>query len=208
MKYIFLGKEKNSNDRDIVKYIEIRGFECNHYFSGLHITGACFSGFDEETRKNYKNLETILTENDFNKLFELNDKLKELGYGIVVNDERYQKGIKILEEMNKIVDKLKSDENKKLFNKVIVEEKEYLKNEYCLTDDDIEKIFDNYRLDYQDRAIVSAIYNDFDDMVENEKWSFGYENIPYFDDNAFGQDLLNSDDYLELPSGKIVYYSY
>ena len=41
-----------------------------------------------------------------------------------------------------------------------------------------------------------------------EKWSLGYENQPYFDDEAFGDDLLNSESYLELDSGKIVEYAY
>ena len=45
-------------------------------------------------------------------------------------------------------------------------------------------------------------------MIEKEKWSFGYENQQYFDDEAFGDDLLNSGSYLELDSGKIVEYDY
>ena len=50
MEKLFLAKIKNSDDRDIVKYIEFSGFECNHYFGGLHIHGACFCGFEKELR--------------------------------------------------------------------------------------------------------------------------------------------------------------
>lgn len=47
MEKLFLAKIKNDDDRDIVKYIEFSGFECNHYFGGLHIHGACFCGFEK-----------------------------------------------------------------------------------------------------------------------------------------------------------------
>ena len=57
-------------------------------------------------------------------------------------------------------------------------------------------------------TICGKTINDFDDMVEEEKFSLGYENQPYFDDESFGNNLLQSDSYYELESGRIVYYSY
>ena len=213
MKEIFLAKIKDSDDRDCVYYIEFCGFECGHYFGGLHLSGACFSGFEKEFRKeienNFDNIETILTKKEFEKLFKLNDELKELGYGIKENDDRYNKGMKIIEEFKRTIGiKLASTENDKLFQKVIEDEKKYIKDEYSLSDDEINEIFDNYNLDYRDRAIVGTIFNNKDEMIEEAKWSFGYENQPYFDDEAFGDDLLNSESYLELDSGKIVEYAY
>ena len=86
--------------------------------------------------------------------------------------------------------------------------KEYVKNEYDLTDEEVEEIFDNYGLEYQDRAIVGTIFSDKYDMIEEEKFSFGYDKQPYFDDESFGNDLLESESYLELESGRIVYYCY
>ena len=68
--------------------------------------------------------------------------------------------------------------------------------------------FGGFNLDYRDRAIVGTIFSNKDEMIEKEKWSLGYENQPYFDDEAFGDDLLNSESYLELDSGKIVEYAY
>lgn len=213
MKEIFLAKIKDSDDRDCVYYIEFCGFECGHYFGGLHLSGTCFSGFVKEFREivtnNFDKLETILTKDEFIKLFELHDKIKALGYGIEKDSERYRQGIQIIEEyQNTIEKKLLSEENKQLFEKVENDEKKYIKDEYSLSDDEINEIFDNYNLDYRDRAIVGTIFNDKDEMIEEAKWSFGYENQPYFDDEAFGNDLLSDKNYLELKSGKIVKYVY
>ena len=213
MEKIFLAKELNDDDRDIVKYLEFNGFECGHYFGGLHIVGACFSGFEKEFREkvetDYENIETILTKEELEQMFELNDKLKELGYGIEKDSDKYNKGMEIIAEFeNTIGKKLLSDENKKLFEKVVADEKEYVKNEYNLTDEEVDEVFDNYGLEYQDRAIICTIFSDFDDMVYEEKISLGYDKQPYFDDESFGRDLLDSGYYYELGNGRIVYYSY
>ena len=213
MERVFLAKELNSDDRDIVKYIEFNGFECGHYFGGLHIEGACFSGFEKEFRdkveNDFENIETILTKEEFKHLFELDDELDELGFGIEKDSDKYNKGMEIIAEFeNTIGKKLLSDENKKLFEKVVADEKEYVKNEYDLTDEEVEEIFDNYGLEYQDRAIVGTIFSDKYDMIEEEKFSLGYDKVPYFDDESFGNDLLESESYLELESGRIVYYCY
>ena len=213
MERVFLAKEKNSDDRDIVKYIEFNGFECGHYFGGLHIVGACFSGYKEELKNivenDFESLETILTRDEFIKLFELDRQLDDLGFGIEKDSDRYNKGMEIIAEFeNTIGKKLLSDENRKLFEKVVADEKEYVKNEYDLTDEEVEEIFDNYGLEYQDRSIVGYVFRDFDEMVEEEKFSLGYDKVPYFDDESFGNDLLESENYLELESGRIVYYCY
>lgn len=213
---LFLAKIKNgfdNNARDIVKYLEFKGFECDHYFSGLHIEGACFSGFEKELREvvenNFDALETILTRDEFMKLFELDDKISALGYGIKKDSEKYLEGMTILDEYkNTIEKKLTSEENKRLFEKVIIDEKEFVKNEYDLTDDEVEFVFGNYGLEYQDRAIISAVYNDEFDFIEEEKFAFGYDKVPYFDDNAFLDDLLQNECNIRLESGKIVTYAY
>ena len=139
---------------------------------------------------------------------------KELGYGIEYGSEKYNIGIKILEEYkNTIEKKLLSEDNKRLFKEIEEEEKQYCMEEHNLTYDEITEIFDNYGigyhdLGYRDRSIFNAVYSDFDDMVYEQKWSFGYENIPYFDDDAFGNDLLENGSFLELKSGKIIEYCY
>lgn len=209
MKY-FIGKEKDNDERDVVYYIEFGGFECNHYFRGFHLKGACFSGFEKEFKQLFDEgkIESILTTQDIEKLYDINNKLADLGFGIEKDSDRYKQGIDLLKEFDSIKEKLESKENEQLFNKVIEEEKNWCMSEYNLSRSDIDYIFREYNGIYQDRGIISCVYNDFDDMVESEKWSFGYEKIPYFDDKAFGEDLLSDDYYLELEDGKIVYLSY
>lgn len=154
----------NENDRDCVKYIdteEIGAFECGHYFVGLRINGACFSGYLEEIKEqNFKNITTILTEEELKRLFEFDEKIRELGYGIVQGDKRYQKGLEYKAEIQDIIDKLNGKDNEKLFEKVQEEEKEVLKKEYDLTDEDIDYIFDNYGLEYRDKCIIYKIKKD------------------------------------------------
>ena len=206
----FIGKEKDNDERDVVYYIKFGGFECNHYFSGFHLNGACFSGFKKEFKQLFDEgkIESILTIQDIEKLYDINNKLADLGFGIEKDSDRYKQGIDLLKEFDSIKEKLESKENEQLFNKVIEEEKNWCMSKYNLSRSDIDYIFREYNGIYQDRGLILGVYNDFDDMVEQEKWSFGYENIPYFDDEAFGEDLLESGNYLELESGKIVYLSY
>ena len=210
---LFLAKIKNSDDRDVVKYVEFKGFECNHYFSGLHIMGACTYGFEKEFRQvvehDFDNLETILTQAELLKLFELNDKLKNLGYGIEIGSERYRVGMEIIKEYEDTIKvRLSSEDNQKLFEKVIKEEKNFMQQQYDLTEEEVNMIFDNYNGTYQDRAIVNCVYDNLDEFVEEEKIALGYADIPYFDDKAFGEDLLEDGYSLQLKSGKIVSYIY
>lgn len=211
-KKYFLGKIKNSDDRDCVKYIEFGNFECGHYFSAFHIEGACFSGFEKELQdvilNDFDNFDTILTKQDFERLFEIKKKINDLGYGIKKDSDKYNLGIKYLKELDFFKEKLDSKENEILFNKIIEEEKQFCMEQYYLSREDIDFIFENYGLDYQDRAIIGVVFENFDEMVYEEKFSYGYENVPYFDDEAFGKDLLETENYLELENGKIVTYCY
>ena len=208
---IFLGRIKG-NDRDVCQYIDIKGFECGHYFSGLHVCGACFSGFESELRElitnDFDNFETILTQEEVLKLFEINDQLKALGYGIEKDSEKYKQGLALLNEFKPITDKLSDSEGEEFFNKVQESEKEYCMKEYDLDKEAIDLIFDEYMSDYKDRAIISYVFADREELEEEEKWSFGYENTPYFNTRAFVSDLLDSEDYLELDNGKIVRFNY
>ena len=213
MEKIFLAKIKNTDDRDAVYYMSFDGFECDHYFGGLHTFGACFSGCLSDLKElvinDFDSLETILTKEEFLKLFDLDKQLDDLGYGIKKDSKKYKQGLAIIKEYEDTIGKkLNSGENKLLFEKVEKDEKEYVKNEYGLTDEEVNIVFNTYTGDYSDRAIVCTIYKDFDEMVEEEMFNYDYINTPYFDKNAFGNDLLCDSSYLELPSGKIVYYAY
>lgn len=205
----------NENDRDCVKYLDtekIGAFECGHYFVGLRINGACFTNSLKKIKEqSFENITTILTEEELKRLFEFKEKISELGYGIVQGDERYQKGLEYRAEIQDIIDKLNGEDNEKLFEKVQEEEKEELKNKYDLTDEDINYIFDNYGLEYRDRAVVSCIWRNIYECAYDEAESMGYvnrDNDRYFDYETFGEDLLNSENYLELEDGRVVMLSY
>lgn len=205
----------NENDRDCVKYLdteETGAFECGHYFVGLRINGACFTNSLKKIKEqSFENITTILTEEELKRLFEFKEKISELGYGIVQGDERYQKGLEYRAEIQDIIDKLNGEDNEKLFEKVQEEEKEELKNKYDLTDEDINYIFDNYGLEYRDRAVVSCIWRNIYECAYDEAESMGYvnrDNDRYFDYETFGEDLLNSENYLELEDGRVVMLSY
>ena len=216
MEKLFLAKIKDSDDRDCVYYVELSGFECNHYFGGLRLGGACFSGYYDEFRQiiDYKfdTLETIYTQRELQDLFNLNDRLKELGYGIEKDSDKYNKGIELLNKINCMLDKLRSGDNEELFQNVIEEEKEYCMQEYNLSKEEIDDIFENYNGDYQDRAIICAVYEDKDDLFRECAFSglidISEDLIDYIDVESYVNDnILCNDYYYELSDGRIVYYS-
>lgn len=131
--HVFLYRIKNSNDRDCCAYIDTNDpdFVCNHYFSSVNICGSCYIGKDWE---NYDDIETILTRTEYNQLLKYKKELHELGYGITKGDSRYQKGIKIINKIEPIIDKLKSDEAQEFFDRISSEEMQVLKEEYRLND--------------------------------------------------------------------------
>ena len=157
-KYIFLYKI-DIEDRDCCTYIETKAerFECGHYFGSVTLHGACYCGHDFA---DYEDIKTILTEEEYKQLIQFNNDIKNLGYGITKDDERYNKGIELCRAIQPIYDKLLSEENEKFFEEIIEEEKEYMMDEHNLDEEDIEQIFDEYNLDYRDRSIISAIYDD------------------------------------------------
>ncbi len=199
--HVFLYRIKNSDDRDCCAYIDANGpeFVCNHYFSSLNICGSCYSGSDWAA---YDDIETILTRAEYNLLLKYKDEPYKLGYGITKGDSRYQKGIKIINKIKPIIDKLKSDEAQEFFDRISSEEIEVLKEGYRLNDSDIECILNEYPLDYRDRSIVSAVYSDMDDLGREEAWAYGYINREnesfmdrYFDYEKFGEDLVRDDEF-------------
>jgi len=214
MNKVFLCKV-NTEEGDCVKYInnEPLRFECNHYFGGVNLQGATFSTSITELEKiPYKDITTILTEEELNALIKFNKELNNLGYGIKQGDEKYIKGLKLCEEIQPIYDKLNSKENEKLFNKIIEEEKEYLKNEYSLDYEDIEEIFNNYNLEYRDREIIGCIYDNVEELGKDIAHSYGYIQdspiVNYIDFKAFGNDLVDDEYYHLLKDGRVIYYNY
>lgn len=192
-KYVFLFKEKENDDRDCVKYIEIDDLEKNHkdIINHFNIHGACFSK-SLKADVSYDNIITILTENEYMALCnpqDMSDEMREF-----------------------IIEKLRSEENKALFDEVQKEEIEYLMEEFDLTLDDVFAIFDEYYLDYRDRGIVGCVYIDSTELAYEEADDF--MDIPermkmYFDYKKYGEDLVNDCEYFfELDDGRVVYLNY
>lgn len=221
MKKIFVYKN-NNGDRDCVKYAELdrlNRLECGHYYPQFGFCGACYSGdFDDilEDEKIidevFENITTILTKEDFKKLMQYNENISALGYGLDTQPQKQELAKKYFEDIENIIEKLKSEENEKLFERVVEEEKEFLKYEYRLSDEDIEEVFDTYYLDYKDRGIIGSIYADYLELGEEEFEMLGY-NIDdslenFFDYEAFGEHLANNGDYYELSDGRIVSLNY
>ncbi|MDD4000112.1 MAG: hypothetical protein PHX62_04370 [Bacilli bacterium] len=213
-KHVFLYKEQGTDDRDCVKYIDISRIgklECGHYFHSIGITGACFSCSLKLKEIDLSNITTILTQEEFEQLDNYNEAINELGYGIKEDDERYLKGTKLYKNILPIFEKLESRQNTTLFEQIQEEEREFLKEEYSLEDEDIDYIFDNYGLNYRDRGIISVVFNNIEEAAQEEAESLGYvtkENERYFDYEKFGEDLLEGEQYLELSNGSIVYLNY
>ena len=138
-----------------------------------------------------------------------------MSHGITKGDDRYDKGVELCNAIQPIYDKLLSEENEKFFEAIIEEEKEYLMDEYNLDEEDIDTIFDNYGLDYRDRAVVGYVYDDAHDLGYNEAYNLGYINdndsiaSRYFDFEAFGEDLVSEDEcFCELADGRVVSLCY
>lgn len=212
--HLFLYRVKDSDDRDCCAYIDAAGpkFECNHYFSSINVCGSCYSGSEFPV---YEEIETILTKDEYEEILTFNIFIKALGYGITKGDSRYRAGIKLIDSIKHIYDKLKSDEAFAFFEDIQKSEMEYLKEEYNLSDRNIEEIFNEYAEDFRDRSIVSYVYDDSEEAGREEAWQLGYvkDNEPisskYFDYEKFGEDLVEDDEYfMELCDGRVVRLNY
>ena len=212
--HLFLYRIKDSDDRDCCAYIDAAGpkFECNHYFGSITLRGSCYSGreFPE-----YEKIETFLTKNEYEEILIFNIFIKSLGYGITKGDSKYKAGIKLIDSIKHIYDKLKSDEAFAFFEDIQNSEMEYLKEEYNLSDRNIEEIFNEYTEDFRDRSIVSWVYDSIEKAGYNEAWELGYIkndnsiSSKYFNYKKFGEDLVEDNEYfLELWDERVVRLNY
>ena len=212
MNKLFLYKDiklEKEGDRDCVVYINATPakFECNHYFGGTNLQNACFCGRDLE-KIEYKSIKTFLTEEEFTKLQIFYNEISNLGYGIVKGDERYNKGIELISNIQPIFDKLNSEDAINFQSQIIEEEINYLMDEFDIDEEELKEIFD--LTDYKDRSFISAVYRDISQVAENEAYELGYateENERWFDFESFGNDLLDDSRYHELSDGRIVLLS-
>lgn len=209
---LFVFRQKN-NDRDRCGYIEDKNFEnrfeCDHYFGGINICGANYCG---SKFPNYGDIETVLTKKQYTDLVKISKAFSELGYGISMGDERYEKGIKLCEKLEPILETLRSDKAKEFFANIVKEEKAELAEEYGLTEEDVEDIWKNNPTVYEDKSIVSCIYEDAEE-VARELCDSCYD-IPdhleqYVDYAEMGADMVSEGvEYCELEDRRVVCYAY
>ena len=212
--HLFLYRIKDSDNRDCCAYIDADRlkFECNHYFGSITLCGSCYSGREFPA---YDEIETILTKDEYEEILIFNMFIKSLGYGITKGDSKYKAGIKLIDSIKHIYDKLKSDDAFDFFEEIQKSEMEYLKKEFNLSNRNIEEILDEYTEDFRDRSIVSCIYDNSEEAGHEEAWQLGYikddDSISskYFDYKKFGEDLVEDDDYfIELCDGRVVRLNY
>lgn len=159
---VFFYKE-NVDDRDCVKYIEVDRLgqlECGHYFPGVNVEGFNYSESLGDVE--YGNITTILTENEIRELYEYSEKMRDLGYSIGKGDARYKEGIAEYDKIEYIIDKLYSQANSELYDKIMEEEKCYIKDCHDLTDDEVNKV--SSISDYFDRGIIAGVWDSVEDL--------------------------------------------
>lgn len=207
---LFLYRLKNSEDRDACAYINETPstFDCGHYFSGVGIQGACYCGGEFAP---YEDIDTILTKNEYEMLLKFNNDIKQLGYGIKEGDLRYIQGLDLIKDIQVIYDKLQSEEAEKFTKNIMDNEREIMMDEWNLSEDDIEEILNDYSSDYRDRSIIGYVYDDVEELAENEiEQCFDIPDFltNYIDYSKFGEDLLEDGEiYKELENGRVVYYN-
>lgn len=207
---LFLYRLKNDSSRDACAYINESPstFECGHYFSGVGIQGACYCGGEFAP---YEDIDTILTKQEYQRLLKFNEDIKELGYGISKGDERYNKGIELIKDIQVIYDKLASIKAEQFEKTIMDDEKEIMMDIWNLSENDIEEILNDYSLDYKDRSIIGYVYDDVENLAENEiEQCFDIPDFleNYIDYSKFGEDLLEDGEiYKELEDGRVVYYN-
>lgn len=201
---VFMFREIDKDNRDCCNYLDA---EYREGVLRLTTCGACFYGSSIHGLPNYDTIETVLTEEEYNAI---SDYIR-VSKGILSNFEHLVKNSKPIVEQ--AIKKLQSDEGKEFFEKIATDEMEYLKEQWNLSDKDIEDIFDAYPYEYKDRAVVGAVYEDYYELGENEAWGLGYITQSaseimsrYFNYEKFGEDLAEENDgYVELDDGRIVY---
>lgn len=152
--------------------------------------------------------DTVLNKEDLLLLYKLDKESNIYGIGTT---ERLEEAKTFQEKVKGIVEKLDSKENKELFERIIEDEKDLVQEEFGLSKEEVEEIFENYPYEYQDKGIISHIFKSVEECGEEEFETYNEgvnDNLKqYINFEEFGKDLVyESESYYELESGKVVYY--
>lgn len=183
-----------------------------NYFSGIGLYSSCtYCTYLKE----YEDIITILSKEDYNLLMKYDTVTKTLGYGVKEGGLRYNIGNEAMQMAKNIIKKLFSEENTKLYEDIMKKEKEYVSEEYNIDIEEVEDIFNNYPEPFKDRYIISNIYNSLEELAEEElrEYSIMDNNNAhifnrYFDFETFGEDLINEqEDTFLLSDDRVIRYT-
>ena len=187
MAYVFAFRIKNSNDRDVIAYIDTEN---------ANICGCAYYGnFFKDV--SYNDVETILIEEQYGDL-------------ITRNFEHYTKEeiINALQtkEAKEFAINIKFDEINFICNNYNIDRAD------CI--DMIDYYKDTNNPIFFDRGMIACIWDDKEEMAKDEMWSCGYlNNVPDFiedciDYEAIADKLIaDSDMYYELSDERIVLFN-
>lgn len=137
----------------------------------------------------YEDVETILTKEEFDTLANKIPITKEM--------------------VQTIIDKLYSDENEEFLDKIVDRELECLKEDYNLSDNNIDNIKNQVSKKYYlDRNCICQIYDSYKDIGEytiEELYDIPVNLQPYFKTEELGYDVVNEDSrYMVMDDNRIV----
>lgn len=126
----------------------------------------------------YEDVETILTKEEFDTLANRIPITKEM--------------------VQTIIDKLYSDENEDFLNTIVDRELEYLKEEYNLSDNDIDNIKNDLEAKkyFLDRNCICHVYNSYEELgqyIIDEFYDIPQNLQSYFKVEDFGYDVVDED---------------
>jgi len=184
-------------------------FEHGNFFRGTLIRGVqhgfWLNCFDLE----YKDITTILTENEFEQLRKFCLAIKELGNGIdEKNDKRYVQGVELCKGIQPVYDKLNSKENEELYEKILEEEIAFIMKRNNLSKDDIKKIYEDYPTCNRNRSTIFWVYDSIDEFIVEKgiNCELDYaieESGESFDRKSIAQEWLKSK-YITLCEGETI----
>lgn len=192
--YVFLYRTKAADDRDCCAYIDLNQVKAHSLCCDgkFNVHGACYSCSlgGKYASYEYDEIDTILTENQYNRLVNPTE------------DDLFED----------IIEALTSEEAENYFEQIIESEREYIAEEYNLSDEEIDTVFNEYTLSYQDRGIIGYVWKNYEEL--GQEYIESCYTVPeylegYIDYESFGEDLVNKNEgYIELESGWIVELNY
>lgn len=199
------------NEQGDCEYINfpITRFECGHYFGCINISNPNHYGGDIPS---YDEVETALPESVFELLKKAENIIKEAGYNIEKDSEKYNSIYNQLSEIDKELEKAFENESYlDWVSEVIDREIEYICDTYDINEEEALKVMDKYTGDsaYMDRNIICMIYDNYEDLGINEArnlFDVPNELDDYIDYERLGEDLAESSDYYVLDDGRIILY--